>query len=1019
MVVDFPVMKNQALVLRLRTLLYVLMLIGSAACYEGIWDDPSVVFNHNRFPEIEKHCSPYLTSATEIKPDDSRSYRLKNELSFFNGDWEQVNGGAPLMPFDDSDIPKDSFPSSPPLKLVSFEVKNVNPVHHSKNSVSLGGIMNMFISRKGSIDYIHGWYSKFYMVPGLSVLPIVFEGVYIETEDDGGERLLCLIGNSTLPSRNRLDDSLDLANKYGLMDNDLPHVMPDARMLLVLRYPKIFNLSKRAIRGEIRSLDDRQSFTYFDKVSISALLGPYWKYQFHPDLLQSRTCSTVFYQDEMIEDGVQVFNGSGFCRFLSYVSRRKFNVMPNYNFKARGNHNSKLDSILFEKEFATVGLNYENAHLILQHVKCVPDTTCDNNHCGAAKVFAVLRAIHAEMLQQEAESMTGLSGLTITAEGVWTSSSRQLCMVGCLGESSSGLERCHSQISLYFPLTLSIRQRSLIVGSISSFDKESGSYFPLIFDSSMHPRGENDYYCWYGPCYLSYNYSMINRVRASRNGSLSSKVLGIMKQLFLRYPALKDRGEFLNCLDHLSADLHINAYALLNSPFSWEKLRIFTQLEVVSLGPLFGHYNHARKSYINERPANLMVKFIDHQLLNVSLHMTFRKAAFGSQVSYNNVSELFLEGLYDPLAGEMHLIGCKKVDMHLYGGTDVERGLDCLIEVKVQYPPENTQWLKNSMAKMKITSLRNEDDPLHFNSISLQALTGQRRDILEDVAFRKSFERIVRILVLTVMIRITWSQLSYMKKEVDTKSNVSLAMFAIQVLVYSLPLISNAEILFKSREIKFNDNIKYRLERYQLSFDVLDNVGRLLLLCALLLNASMFQLVFKHQNKQQQHHGYATLVHVPSVKRILLCIIAIYIFGLLSIDHILLQFGRDMHSLEAASMFRLWNTKIEDFVNFAQDLFLLPQVLENFLWQINVAPLRKVYYIGLTLMRLILHMYDFVRDPILDPYSEDAEIVGMNLSIYSNIGSIAVSVTVITLAVIVHVQQSLNLLKISKWQNSG
>ncbi|XVF34753.1 hypothetical protein REPUB_Repub18cG0086100 [Reevesia pubescens] len=808
-------MKNQNLGLGLRTLLYIFMLIGFTACFEdNIWDDPSLVFKYNRFPEIEKHCSPYLTSAAELKPDDSRSYRLKDELSFSNGDWKQV--------------------------------KNVNPEHQSENSVSLSGIMTIGISRNGSI--YPGWYSKFFMIPGLSVLPIVFEGVYIETEEDGGERLLCLLGNSTLPSLNRLDDSLDLANKYGLVDNDLPHVMQGGQMLLVLRYPKFFNLTKRAIRGEIRSLNSRQSFTYFDKVSISALLGPYWKYQFRPDLLKSKTCNPLVYQDEMIEDGVKVFNGSGFCQFLRYVSGRMFNVMPNYS------HHSKLDPILFEKEFAAVGLSFDNAHLILQHVKCVPDTTCNSNHCGAAKVFAVLRAIHAGILRQEAESMTGLSGLTISAEGMWTSSSRQLCMMGCLGEISSGLEGCNSQISLYFPLTLSIKQRSIILGSISSFDKEPGSYFPLVFDAVMSPRDEDAYYGW--------------------------------------YPALEDRGELLTCLDNLSADLHTNAHAILNSPSGGKRLRILTQLEVISLG-------------------------------------------------------------------DMHLIGCRKVDMHLYGGVDIERGLDCLIEVKVQYPPENTQWLKNSMVKMKITSLRNEEDPLHFNSISLQALTVQHRDILEDVAFRIFFERILRILALTMMIGITWSQLSYMKRKVDTVPYISLVRFALQVLLYSLPLISNAEILFKSKELKFDDNIKYRLESYQLSFDVLDNVGRLLLLSALLLNAS-----------------------------------------------------RHMHTSEAASMFQLWMSKLENFVNF-------PQVLENFLWQINVAPLQKVYYIGLTFMRLILHIYDLIRDPILDPYSEDAEIVDMDLSIYSNLGSIAVSLIMIALAIIVHVQQSLNHLKISKWQNSG
>ena len=95
-------------------------------------------------------------------------------------------------------------------------------------------------------------------------------------------------------------------------------------------------------------------------------------------------------------------------------------------------------------------------------------------------------------------------------------------------------------------------------------------------------------------------------------------------------------------------------------------------------------------------------------------------------------------------------------------------------------------------------------------------------------------------------------------------------------------------------------------------------------------------MVSEHQNKQR-HHGYSTLVHVPTVIRILLSKIAVDIFGLLSIQSIPLQSSRDVHTSEAASMFQLWTTKIEDIGNFAQDFFLFPQVLENFLWQINVC----------------------------------------------------------------------------------
>ncbi|WRX32165.1 Protein of unknown function DUF2921 - like 6 [Theobroma cacao] len=70
--------------------------------------DSSVVIAYDRSAGIEKHCSSFLTSASELKPDDNMGGRLKNELSFYLGDWEQENDGAPLMQLDDNGIPASS-----------------------------------------------------------------------------------------------------------------------------------------------------------------------------------------------------------------------------------------------------------------------------------------------------------------------------------------------------------------------------------------------------------------------------------------------------------------------------------------------------------------------------------------------------------------------------------------------------------------------------------------------------------------------------------------------------------------------------------------------------------------------------------------------------------------------------------------------------------------------------------------------------------------------------------------------
>ncbi|GFY96291.1 hypothetical protein Acr_11g0005970 [Actinidia rufa] len=99
-------MKIQSLVLSVWTLLELFVLSHTAHFddFGPFPDESSVDYTYTRFPEIEMHCSPFLSSASDLEPNDSRGYRLENELSFFNGDWEQETGGTSLMPFDDTDV---------------------------------------------------------------------------------------------------------------------------------------------------------------------------------------------------------------------------------------------------------------------------------------------------------------------------------------------------------------------------------------------------------------------------------------------------------------------------------------------------------------------------------------------------------------------------------------------------------------------------------------------------------------------------------------------------------------------------------------------------------------------------------------------------------------------------------------------------------------------------------------------------------------------------------------------------
>lgn len=83
--------------------------------------------------------------------------------------------------------------SQPPtslLKLASFEVKDVNSIQQLQNTVSLSvGISKDWSSACDGIEPN--------MNPGSSVVKIVLEGVYMETEDNG-EATFDVLGNNLL-----------------------------------------------------------------------------------------------------------------------------------------------------------------------------------------------------------------------------------------------------------------------------------------------------------------------------------------------------------------------------------------------------------------------------------------------------------------------------------------------------------------------------------------------------------------------------------------------------------------------------------------------------------------------------------------------------------------------------------------------------------------------------------------------------------------------------------------------------
>ncbi|CDP05624.1 unnamed protein product [Coffea canephora] len=816
--------------------------------------------------------------------------------------------------------------------------------------------------------------SNFHMAPGMSVLKIDFEGVYIETEKDGGQRLHCMLGNTTLSFWTSAPGTSSFTVS---LSNNRPRLLQDGRVLLVLLYPNILSLTKRAIFGELRSLNEPKNPRYFDVIRISSQLNPFSRYKFSSEKLKSRPCDLRLFMQDLDEDGANRFNKTEFSIVMRRFSGYLFNIVPNWRFFNTG----RLGPFFLGRG------THKNVRLIMQKFIC---ETMSNS----ARIAALFRAFPGEMECDIAGISTGLSDMTIirlmSKELCFT---LHLCLVGCPRVSSSGLQGCDSQISLYFPHSFSIKQRSIIFGSISTISSEDNSHDPILFELEMCPLDLRFPNCWIGQ-----SYQTIFLVLSCENNP-ASKMVADVKRLVLRYLALwKAKDVFAHYeINSLSYDLRISCYGTPVSSYNSHKPDVFIELEVLALGPLaMGR----RSPRLHEHTAfsDNHVKVSKSEVLNVSLPLMFTQEPLKfTEKDYKNVSKLFLEGVYDPLAGEMYLIGCRRVTVQT-STLNLERGYHCLIEVKILYPAEALRWLVNPEAEIT----RMKMIPCVFFIIIIISYMLPYNEHQEDAVLRKVFEEILRNLMITASIALISSQLLYMKKNIDGIPYISVAMLSLQCLGYVYPVLSNTKFLLQEKECQF----PYGLLGYDQLLTLLDYTAKLLVSTALVMTATLMRRVTEF--RKQPHPGSPSKpIGVPRDKRVCQIIAEILVPGMLSyclLYRSILE-NEDMSRIGDAQPEKSWAYKTQEFMGFIQDLFLLPQIVENVISHSPFRPLRKLYYIGFTLMRVVTHLYDSVRDPVTDPYSDEAASVNLDLLFPSRAHNVAFVVIMTRLAIALYIQQ--------------
>ncbi|RCV04662.1 hypothetical protein SETIT_1G018600v2 [Setaria italica] len=715
----------------------------------------------------ERHCQPVLSSAAELRYGADSDGSLKYRISFINGDWSQDAGQAPLLPSHGSSA--DAAAAGPELPeavpLASFmllEMSDMVPRRGARTALNASGVLSLTITRNNGSSHMELQASpEFQLLPGVARLLIHFQGVYTETKssgsgDDGsggGERVLCMVGDTVLPvCDSNCTDLWEWTKNRG-----------SGNILLVLRYPKAATLTTRAVRGEMRSTSAKSDAAYFDTVRLVSqlALGYGSDYRFQPEDAELDTVAVAGCSDDpLFHDGdamdmESLNSGASLCDVIYQSGPDRLNlvmeVIPNRDCKGTDAFCSRVGPFETTGRPGTSATEdtafTRSATVAMQGLKC-EWTSSVGGTAAAARVAAVFRYVPPWEHQPTAAWRTGLSGATLSSEGVWNASTGRACMVGCLGV---GEEACRYRVTLSVRTAFSMTRRGFLVGRMTAMD---GSHAPLSFQQRVDPRFGR-YGASPASLRMSYSYTIVEQARELllRRSVPSGFRDSFVAKSLLSYPNIAGDVDDMVSLSNLADNLGLRFQCVGKLPFvpEWIEEPCF-ELEILSVGTLVGSYSPQFQGSRSSTWIELLrrVRAVENQqILNVSAGFT------ASRNLLSPIPVMSVEGVYNPVDGRMYLIGCRNVHapwrVLSERRDDLEDGMDCSIEVTVEYPPTTTRWLPiGQTAKVSVASTREEDDPLHFARSELRTVPVVYRDQPWDELVKPVLEGILCITVLSV-----------------------------------------------------------------------------------------------------------------------------------------------------------------------------------------------------------------------------------------------------------------------------
>ncbi|KAG4149802.1 hypothetical protein ERO13_D05G356001v2 [Gossypium hirsutum] len=510
---------------------------------------------------------------------------------------------------------------------------------------------------------------------------------------------------------------------------------------------------------------------------------------------------------------------------------------------------------------------------------------------------------------------------SLIGEGSWDAKSNRLCIIACrIYDAWSSLEKSHvgdctTRMSLRFPAILSIRNTSTIVGEIwSEKPRNEGGFFDRV---EFRNTGR------YG-----------GRIQLQGLKYVYTEMAEVKKSCPKKNPKTKSSREHYP--DGYSGNLGFRMSIIKGS-----KGRIGWGSSVpLAVGDQQDQRFPSLIPSSSSKPKSSRVESDSSSgLLNISYKMSIMLRSSELDGGLNTVNEssneylkteirISAEGVYDTATGSLCMVGCR----HLRSGdkTFSSHSMDCKILVKINFPPLNSD--RRSKIKGSIESTREEIDPLSFKPLQFSGRAYYRSWVTESI--------------------------SRMDLEMDMKHRgigplVSLLMLVILALGHLIPLVLNLEAMF------IQDSKRSVLIRGGRWLEMNEIIIRVVTMVAFLLQVRLLMLSWTARCSTEKKKT----LWIAEKRGLYVCVPVYVIGAIIAFSVKSRQNGhrtvRARHSWYYINKIILGNSRA--YAGLILDAFLFPQIIFNMFHNSRELALSRLFYIGITLVRLIPHGYDLYR----------------------------------------------------------